>query len=174
MEAKSIPANNSSTVISQTKSISAVKYRDLFDFLSKHVHQKDLPTTNPKPVTNTRIGDAKLNIHGGSYHIPDSEYSTFLELYAREVITNKKKEYLTEMQRDIDGPILVDIDFRYDYEIDEKQHTPDDIVELIGEYLGEIKNMFQLDESTRFPVFVFEKPTVNRIDEKAKNKKLRS
>jgi len=149
-----------------------VKYRDVFDFLSKHVHQKDLPTTNPKPVTNTRIGDPKLNIHGGSYHIPDSDYPTFLDLYAKEVITGKKKEYLTEMQRDKDGPILVDIDFRYDYEVDEKQHSPDDIVELIGEYLGEIKNIYQLDESTQFQIFVFEKPTVNRIDDKAKNKKI--
>jgi hypothetical protein len=149
-----------------------VKYRDVFDFLSKHIHQKDLPTTNPKPVTNTRIGDPKLNIHGGSYHIPDSDYPTFLDLYAKEVIVGKKKEYLTEMQRDKDGPILVDIDFRYDYEVDEKQHSPDDIVELIGEYLGELKTMFQFDESSQFQIFVFEKPTVNRIDDKTKNKKL--
>jgi P4 family phage/plasmid primase-like protien len=163
--------SSSSTAASQSKKIS-VKYRDVFDFLSKHVHQKDLPTTNPKPVTNTRIGDAKLSIHGGSYHIPDSDYPTFLELYAKEVLIGKKKEYMTEMQRDKDGPILVDIDFRYDYDVDEKQHSPDDIVELIGEYLGEIKNMFQVDESTRFQAYVFEKPTVNRIDDKAKNKKI--
>jgi len=172
MEAKSIPANSSSTVISIKKDVITAKYRDLSDFLSKHIHQKDLPTTNPKPVTNTRIGDAKLGIHGGSYHITDAEYSTFLELYAKDVIIGKKKEYLTEMQRDKDGPILVDIDFRYDYDVDEKQHSPDDIVELIGEYLGEIKNIFQIDESTRFQIFVFEKPTVNRIDDKTKNKKL--
>jgi hypothetical protein len=59
-----------------------------------------------------------------------------------------------------------------DYEVDEKQHSPDDVVELIGEYLGEIKHMFQIDESTRFQIFVFEKPTVFRIDDKVKNKKL--
>jgi P4 family phage/plasmid primase-like protien len=160
-----------STAVSIPKKL-AIKYRDVFDFLSKHVHQKDLPTTNPKPVTNTRIGEAKLNVHGGSYHIPDADYPQFLDLYAKEVITGKKKEYLTEMQRDKDGPILVDIDFRYDYEVDEKQHSPDDVVELIGEYLGEIKHMFQIDESTRFQIFVFEKPTVFRIDDKVKNKKL--
>jgi len=156
----------------EVKNNNNVKYRDVFDFLAKHVHQKDLPTTNPKPVTNTRIGDAKTSIHGGSYHIPDCEYAAFLQLYAKDVIVGKKKEYLTEMQRDKDGPILVDLDFRYDYDIDEKQHSPDDIVELIGEYLGEIKNIYQLDESTRFPIFVFEKPMVNRIDDKTKNKKI--
>jgi P4 family phage/plasmid primase-like protien len=163
--------SNHSTAVSQPKKLT-VKYRDVFDFLSKHVHQKDLPTTNPKSVTNTRIGDAKQNIHGGSYYIADADYPTFLDLYAKEVIAGKKKEYLTEMQRDKDGPILVDIDFRYDYDVDEKQHSPDDIIELIGEYLGEIKTIFQIDETTRFQIYVFEKPTVNRIDDKTKNKKI--
>jgi hypothetical protein len=165
-----LDADHSSALLQSKKQ--TIKYRDVFDFLSKHVHQKDLPTTNPKPVTNTRIGDPKSNIHGGSYHIPDSEYATFLDLYVKDVITGKKKEYLTEMQRDKDGPILVDIDFRYDYEVDEKQHSPDDILELIGEYLGEFKNIFLLDDSSRFQIYVFEKPTVNRIDDKVKQKKI--
>ena len=73
-----------------------IKYRDAFDFLSKHIHQKNPHSTNPKPVTNTRIGDPKLNIHGGSYHIEDSEYESFLRLYADDVLVKKKKEYLSE------------------------------------------------------------------------------
>jgi len=150
----------------------SIKYRDTFDFLSKHAHQKNPHSTNPKPVTNTRIGDPKLSIHGGSYHIDDSEYETFLKLYADDVIVKKKKEYLTEIQLEKGGPILVDIDFRYDYDIDEKQHTYDEIVELIGCYLEEFKNIFQLDDSVQFPIFVFEKPTVNRIDDKLKNKQI--
>ena len=149
-----------------------IKYRDAFDFLSKHIHQKNPHSTNPKPVTNTRIGDPKLNIHGGSYHIEDSEYETFLRLYADDVLVKKKKEYLTEMQLESGGPILIDIDFRYDYEIDEKQHNYEEIVELIGEYLDVIKDIFQVDDTVTFPIFVFEKPTVNRIDDKTKNKKL--
>jgi len=164
--------SDSSSAKFQTNKITTHKYRDLFDFLAKHVHKKDLPTTNPKPVTNTRIGDPKLNIHGGSYHIPDDMYSIFLDLYANEIISGKKKEYLTEMQLDNNGAILVDIDFRYDYEIDEKQHSFDEVLELIGGYLEELKGMFQMDDLTQFPIFVFEKPTVNRIDDKTKNKKI--
>jgi len=148
-----------------------IKYRDLFDFLIKHIHKKDQNTTNPKPITNTRIGDAKLDIRGGSYHIPENEYELFLSLYAEEVFTKKKKEYLTETQLEKNGPILVDLDFRYNYEIDEKQHNRDDIPELIGEYLEEIKKIYQLEEGVEFPIYVFEKPTVNRIDDKTKNKK---
>ena len=149
-----------------------IKYRDAFDFLSKHTHQKNPHSTNPKPVTNTRIGDPKLNIYGGSYHIDDSEYETFLKLYAEDVIVKKKKEYLTEMQLENSGPILIDLDFRYDYEIDEKQHNYEEIVELIGGYLDEFKTIFQLDDSVSFPIFVFEKPTVNRIDDSVKNKQI--
>jgi len=149
-----------------------IKYRDLSDFLIKHTHKKDPTTTNPKPVTNTRIGDPKLGIYGGSYHIPDSEYETFLSFYAEEAIVKKKKEYLTEMQLDKNGPILIDLDFRYDYEIDEKQHNRDEVTELIGEYLEELKNIYQLEEGVEIPIYVFEKPTVNRIDDKTKNKKL--
>ena len=76
------------------KNTSMIKYRDAFDFLIKHTHQKNPNSTNPKPVTNTRIGDQKLNIHGGSYHIDETEYDTFLKLYAEEVLVKKKKEYL--------------------------------------------------------------------------------
>ena len=148
-------------------------YRDTHDFLSKYSIPKnvDLNSTNPKPITNTRIPEIKLNIHGGKYSIPDEEYETFLQLYALDVILKKKKEYLTEKQLDNGGPLLIDIDFRYEYEIDEKQHQFDDIKQLIGGYLDELKNIYQLDEDSEFPIFVFEKPTVNRIDDKVKNKK---
>jgi P4 family phage/plasmid primase-like protien len=151
---------------------SKIKYRDIYDFLTKNTYQKNQNTTNPKTVTNTRIGDIKKNIYGGSYYIPEEEYNLFLELYAEEVILNKKKEYLTEIQLESGGPILVDLDFRYDYDIDEKQHNFEDVVELIGGYLEEIKKIFQLNENINFPIFIFEKPTVNRIDDKEKNKKL--
>lgn len=149
-----------------------IKYRELSDFLIKHTHKKDPNTTNPKPVTNTRIGDPKLGIYGGSYHIPDNEYETFLSFYAEEAFVKKKKEYLTEMQLDKNGPILADLDFRYDFEIDEKQHNRDEVTELVGEYLEELKKIYQLEEGVEIPIYVFEKPTVNRIDDKTKNKKL--
>jgi len=162
---------NGSTAINTVKKTS-IKYRDIGDFLSKHVREKDSNSTNPKPVTNTRIPDLKTNIYGGSYYIPDEEYDTFLQLYVEDVIQKKKKEYLTETQLENNAPLLCDIDFRYEYEIDEKQHHFDDIIEIIGGYLDEIKNIYQLDEETEFPIFVFEKPTVNRIDDKSTNKKL--
>jgi P4 family phage/plasmid primase-like protien len=145
---------------------SVTNYRDVNDFLSKHVIQKG----SDKVITNTRIGDKNSGIYGGSYHISQAEYNTFLKLYYRDIIVPKKKEYLTEKQLSGNGPILVDIDFRHDYEVDERQYTKEHIEDLIDGYLEEFKKMFQLDENTKFPIFVFEKPSVNRIKEENKTK----
>lgn len=154
-----------------TVSKSTIKYRDVNDFLSKHIIQKNTNSTNPKPITNTRIGDDKLGIYGGSYSISDEEYEIFLQLYADHVINKKNKEYLTERQLENGGPLLIDIDFRYNHDIDEKQHNFEEIIENIGAYLDEIQDIYQLDEDTEFPIYVYEKPSVNRIDDKTKNKK---
>ena len=135
-------------------------YRDINDFLSKHYVQKG----SDKQITNTRIGDKNSGIYGGSYHIPESEYPTFLKIYHRDIIKTKKKEYLTEKQLDGNGPILVDLDFRHNYEIDERQYTLEHIEDLVGAYLEEFKTMYQLDEDVKFEIYILEKPTVNRIE----------
>lgn len=66
-------------------------YNDFYDFLAKHSVYKT-NDNNKKEITNTRIGDSKQNIHGGSYHISDAEYNTFLELYRRDIVSKNKKE----------------------------------------------------------------------------------
>jgi P4 family phage/plasmid primase-like protien len=161
MEQKSSCAVSNNSIIPNASS-----YRDVNDFLFKHQIKKD----SDKEKTHTRIGDTNSGIYGGSYHIPESEYSTFLKLYYRDIIKTKKKEYLTEKHLDENGPILVDLDFRHDYEVDERQYTKDHIDDLIGGYLAEIKNMYELDEDTKFPIYIFEKPTVNRMESENKTK----
>jgi P4 family phage/plasmid primase-like protien len=141
-------------------------YKDFNDFVSKH----SIPKGTVKTITNTRIGDKNSNIYGGSYNISDSEYSTFLNLYYRDVLLPKKKEYFTEKQRENDGPILVDLDFRHDYDVDERQYTLDHIEDLVDAYLEELKSIYQFDESTTFSIFVLEKPSVNRIQSENKTK----
>jgi P4 family phage/plasmid primase-like protien len=135
------------------------------DFLIKHAVKKG-DDVSLRPITNTRIGDKESNIYGGSYHIPDEEYNLFLELYYHDVIKKKKKEYLTEKQRETEGPIAIDVDLRFHYDVDERQYTKDHIDDLIILFLEEIKKIFQFDENSNFQIFQFEKPTVNRIKEK--------
>ena len=52
---------------------------NLTEFLIKSLIKQDDKVK--LPITNTRIGDKDLNIFGGSYHIPDNKYETFLNIY---------------------------------------------------------------------------------------------
>ena len=142
----------------------ASTYTDVYEFLKLHTIKKN--TQEKISHTNTRIGDAKSNIYGGNYNIPDIEYPVFLELYYRDIISKNKKEYLTEKQRENDGPLLIDLDFRYSYDVDEKQYTNEQVEDFLTLLLEELKEIYQFDENIEFSIFVLEKPTVNRIADK--------
>ena len=59
------------------------EYRGYPDFMSKHmIKNKDIKNI----ITNTRIGDSKLAISGGSYNISDAEY-TFKRYF--KLVANK-------------------------------------------------------------------------------------
>jgi P4 family phage/plasmid primase-like protien len=138
-------------------------YQGFPDFLSKHIKKKENTDID---ITNTRIGDSKLAISGGSYHISDAEYHTFISLYYNDVLSKNKKEYLTEKQRQKNGPLLVDIDLRHTYDTEERYYTNEHMSDMIDLYLEELKTIYQMDEDTAFTVWIFEKPTVNRVQEK--------
>jgi len=135
-----------------------MEYKDYNDFLAKHYNNKN----NSSSYTHTRIGDKSLNIYGGSYVIANEELPTFYKLYYDNVFIKKKLEYLTEKQVLENGPLLIDLDFRYNYDIDQKQHTQDHIIDLLTVILDELKDFF-LFEPKSFPIFVMEKPEVNRL-----------
>tara|TARA_B100001059_G_C17830087_1_gene584044 strand:+ start:1394 stop:4126 length:2733 start_codon:yes stop_codon:yes gene_type:complete len=113
--------------------------------------------------THTRIPDKKLNVLGGSYIIDDEDIADYYKLYYEHVFIKKQKEYITEKQLD-EGAIALDFDFRYDYSVEERQHTPEHILDILLLYLEELKNIFVFTEQS-FPVYVFEKPNVNRKTE---------
>lgn len=154
--------NNSS--YTKGKSHISTKYAGFQDFIMKHQIRKG--ENSIKEITNTRIGSKEDNIYGGSYSISQEEYELFLKLYARDILKTNKKEFLTEKQLLDNGPILVDVDLRHDYDIDERQYTNGHIDDLIDGYLDTMKTMFQLDDSTEFYMYIMQKPTVNRVKEK--------
>ena len=135
---------------------------DLNTFLNAYRREKE----SVNPVTNSRIGDGGLNIHGGSYHISDLDYAAFLAKYRKEVVETGKPEYLTEMQLANDGPILVDLDFRFPYEMTERQYTADHVYDLIVAYAEELVNIYQFDETSVYPIYVLEKSAINRVEKK--------
>ena len=133
------------------------------EFMQRHISKKG--TNDEKKYTHTRIGNDKTGkgkIFGGSYHIPDEDWDQFMELYYDEVITRGKLEYLTEKQLRTGGPLLVDLDFRYDIGIETRQHTKEHIIDLLEIYLDEIKKLLVLDD-TPFNIEIFEKPDINRL-----------
>ena len=140
------------------QSSGTVEYRNYQDFISKHHVDKDDKETL---ITNTRIGNP-----GGKYHISDVEYGTFLDLYYRDIVSKGTSEYLTEKQLETGGPIVVDIDLRYEYEITQKQYKKTHIDEIVQIYLEELKGIYRFDDKAKFPVFIFEKPNVNRLEDK--------
>lgn len=135
---------------------------DLHEFLSKHISSGGI-------ITHTRIKNEGLNIRGGAYIIPREELSRFHELYYDNIFNNKKKEYLTEKQIE-NGPLVVDFDFRYNYDVDTRQHTAEHIQDMIMLYLEELKSCFVFEENKLFDIFIFEKKNVNRLEDKSLTK----
>ena len=112
-------------------------------------------------ITHTRIGNKK-DIYGGSYQIKNSDLEEFYKQYYNFVFVDKNKEYLTEKQVK-NGPILVDFDFRYDESITKRQHDESMIHDMIDLYLQKIKKILCVTDESSFPIFIFEKPNINKV-----------
>jgi len=152
------------------------QFKDLSEFLSKHSAKvgeaTDGTTIRPASVTHThtRIPDKDLNIYPGSYIIPEESMQEFYSLYYEHVFVKKKKEYLTEKQLEKKNSLLVDFDFRYSYDVETRQHTKENILDMILLYLEELKEFFLFQENKPFDIFIFEKPDVNRLADKSLTK----
>ena len=109
--------------------------------------------------THTRIGNSSLGISGGCYAIPDGEREEFYKLYV-EHLSKGRYEYLTEVQGEI-APLLVDLDFRYPVDVEERQHTASLVSDLVGLYMQALGNCLDIEEGTVVNAYAFEKPNVN-------------
>lgn len=154
-------ANKHETFEHYSPPLNPKKWRNLEDFLKSHVYRKG---THPYP-THTRITNENEGISGGSFYISQEELTVFHELYVNHVFVKKSKSHFTEKQHE-KGNILVDMDFRYDWCVNERQHNEQDIVEFRNIYLEELKQIYQFDQSTLFDFVVMQKPNVNPIADK--------
>lgn len=133
----------------------------LESFLKKYKYNKEDDESGE--ITHTRIGDKK-KIFGGSYSIPSEELQKFYELYHKEIFEKGMMEYLTERQNPDSGPILVDFDFRYENSVKKRKHTENHIIDIIDLYTNKLRRILQFEEGQSFPIYVFEKPGVNVVD----------
>ena len=138
--------------------IQTSQFKDIKEFLAKHSAKGG----SGVQITHTRIADKELNIYGGSFVIPKEELPIFHSLYYDHVFVKKNKDYLTERQIE-NGPMAVDFDFRYNHDVDTRQHTKEHIQDMILLYLEELKEYYVFEENKPFDIFIFEKPNVNRL-----------
>lgn len=120
-------------------------------------------------ITHTRIGDDKNKfgegvIYGGAYTITDDNMNTFYEKYYNKVFENKENEYMTEKQLIEDGPILIDIDLRYNSSVSKKIHTKDHKIDLIGLYGEKITELVDIKKGDKLDIYVMEKNSVNILE----------
>lgn len=150
----------------RTVAESSTKYKDLNDFMIKHVIKKE--DKSEKQPTHTRIGDQSQGIHGGSYHISDDEWPTFMQLYYKQIVEKNAPEYLTEKQLhgSSKSPIAIDIDLHFALDLKTRLYSKEHVEDLINGYLDELKKMYQFEEDARFQVYLFEKSSVNRVESK--------
>jgi len=141
------------------------KFKDLNEFLANHSAKNNTNQSENITYTHTRIPDKTLNIYPGSYIIPKEELQTFYSLYYEKIFVNKQKEYLTERQLEIGGPIAVDFDFRYNYDVTSRLHTSEHINDMICEYMEQLKQCYLITPNVPISVYIFEKPNVNRLED---------
>jgi len=137
------------------------RIKSLDEFLNIH------KTKEGEVATNTRIPNIKLNAYPGSFCIPQEDRKQFWKLYNKKVFQKKRPEHLTEIQnKEKGGPILIDLDFRFPLEVEERKFEDDLIYDLIENYCDIIKNMLELPDGAEWNTFVFLKNNINQVPEK--------
>lgn len=135
-------------------------------------------SNNSQQITHTRIPGQ--NVYGGSYYIPLEKKEEFYRTYYEKCYLQGIEEHLTEKQiqddmvdlsgNKINGPILIDFDFRYNKEIITKQHSQEHIEEIVCLYINQLKTFFAFKNEDKFNIYILEKPNINKNSSEYLNK----
>jgi len=168
MEPSNNSTRNKSQISKMSSASSTANANEYEQYMKQYYIKKGDPSSSGLSFTHTRIPSVEHGVTGGTFCIPSEKLPEFWSKYSKHVITNRRHEYLTEKQLQNGGPILVDLDFRYGPHIDTRQHTKDDVENIIGVYMDEISKMLNIEDGAKkeISVFVFEKPNVNTDDDK--------
>lgn len=132
-------------------------------FLNNNKYSK----TSKLPVTHTRIGYGN-EIYGGSYSIQGKDLNDLYSLVSEYVVLKNMDEYLTEVQQE-NGPIAIDLDFRYDLKINKRQHDKDDMISILCLFSEILLKIYKFNENDKFNIFAFEKPNINKCENEVKD-----
>ena len=136
--------NNSTRNKTQSSKMSAASSaNDYEQYIKQYYIKKGDPSSAGLSFTHTRIPSPEHGVTGGTFCIPPEKLPEFWAKYSKHVITNRRHEYLNEKQLQSGGPILVDLDFRYGPHIDARQHTKDDVENIISNLFIKTKREFE-------------------------------
>ncbi len=120
---------------------------------------------NGNKPTHARIGNQTLNIRGGSYFIDytnNKEFDLFKKLYCKHVFDKKRNEYLTELQdRENGGPILIDLDFKFEKSQTERIIDETIIADIVDMYSEQITSVFSMKNIKNFEIYVSMKDDIS-------------
>ena len=124
---------------------------NIFDFLNEHT----VPTG--QTYTHTSLYEPKK-----AYFIKSNELDTFYQLYENEILKGKEL-HITEKREEI-GPIVIDLDFKYELDTHERKHKKAHLKKIIELYVNEILKLFEIEsnDDKRLISFVFERDQIYR------------
>ena len=133
--------------------------------VSSHAHEYNQIVIHSYKPTHARIGNQVLNIRGGSYYIDyltDKNFKEFKRLYCKYVFDKKGGQYLTELQdRENGGPILIDLDFKFEKSQTERIIDDTIINDIVDMYSEQITNIFSMENIQTFEVYVLSKDDIS-------------
>ena len=94
------------------------------------------------------------------YFINEDEYDEFLKLYCEE-LGNMNKQYLTERGTSI-GQLRIDLDFKYEGEVNENLHTQAQVAEFAKSYMATVKKYLEVPEQIELYVLEKTRPTLDK------------
>jgi len=118
----------------------------------------------------TKTLGTHINLDMGTYMLidEDEDINDFYKVYIEHVFQKNKEAYLIEKQLN-EGPILLDIDFKYNTDVISKQHNRSHIKKLVKIILDGINEIMYIEQNIPIDFYFFEKKNVNRLEKITKD-----
>jgi len=107
-------------------------------------------STNEKPITHTLI-------NGGKIHVPEDKLNLLYKKIIKYGIEQNETIQLVERMGDY-HPLVVDIDIKYDNEINQRQYTNETVQEIVTFLWAKLTELLNIEDKSSFgEIWVMEK-----------------
>lgn len=121
---------------------------NIFNFLEQHIVQ------DGQTHTHTSMFNPKQK-----YFIKSTDLNVFYELYEKSLFEGNEM-HITEKKEEI-SPIVIDLDFKYEFDTFDRKHNESYIEKIILLYINEICGLFDIEkDDNRLTSFIFERDEI--------------